>query len=165
MIWSRKLNMLPMVVPEGIYLTQIEVTQRVTEKESAESIKRRNDWMKTKKGPAPPTEKFPVYTQTLVLQGIAYVPDGTPAQRLDQIVLFNRRLRDGRYKVPFDKEPMSFMDGFRPDILPSPVSPGRMAGRDVSLFRFTLNTRPLEVTGRPPAPAAAPAAPAAARRN
>lgn len=144
LLWSRKLNALPLLVPEGVFLTQVQVKQKVSEKETPESLKRRNEWEKStnkNKGPAPIKEMVPLYQQTLTVDGVAYVQDGTDNQRLQQIVRFQGNLRDGKVKLPFDKETTSFMDGFIPTVIPSPLSGTQLEGRDVTNFKFTINTK------------------------
>lgn len=148
-LWSRKLNMLPYLIPEGVYLTEIRVTQTVREKDSDESVKARNDWQKStdkKKSPTPPPlVKIPVITQTLVLRGISYVPDGTGVQRLQQITDFYNNMMQKKVQVPFDKEPKSFMEGFigRPN--PSALLARTAEGREVSAFSFTITTKSTEL--------------------
>jgi Tfp pilus assembly protein PilN len=150
LLWARKLNMLPSLVPEGVYLTEINVSQKVREKETDESIKARNDYVKAKaankaKGPMPPIVKIPVITQQLDLRAIAYVPDGTSTQRLQQLNAFYKNLQSKDVQVPFDREPKRFMEGFQPVIQPSSLLGKVMDGREVSVFSFTLQTIPLEI--------------------
>ncbi|HNM47858.1 MAG TPA: hypothetical protein PKH51_12630 [Candidatus Sumerlaeota bacterium] len=149
-LWSRKLNMLPMLVPEGVYTTQLQVVQKASERETQESIKRRNEYEKKKKkgknpGPAPVPEKVPVYAQTMMISGIAYVPGGTENQRLESIVQFNRNLMSSKKKLPFDKAETSFMEGFQTSVRPSAVRSEKRDGRDVQTFTFTINARPVTV--------------------
>lgn len=145
LLWSRKLNMLPLLVPEGIYLTKIEVSQRVTERETEESIKARNEWMKNKRGDSPAPIRVPVYNQSLNLEGIAYVPDGLDTQRLDQVIRFIRALQEEPVKLPFEAEPTRFMENFRPKIDYAPLSQTTVAGRDVTVFRFNLTANPMAI--------------------
>lgn len=148
-LWSRKLNMLPMLVPEGVSTTQLQVVQKASERETQESIKRRNEYEKKKKGknpgPAPVPEKVPVYAQTMMISGIAYVPGGTENQRLESIVQFNRNLMSSKKKLPFDKAETSFMEGFQTSVRPSAVRSEKRDGRDVQTFTFTINARPVTV--------------------
>lgn len=146
LLWSRKLNQLSGgLVPEGIYLTGMTVAQRITERETPESIKARNEWAKAKKGPQPPTVKVPIITQTMAIEGIAHVQDGTATQRLEQIVAFYQNLQKKGIKLPFDGAETKFQDGFGPIIDSAPVSTVKVSGRDVSKFRFNLTTKPLTV--------------------
>lgn len=145
LLWSRKLNMLPLLVPEGIYLTKIEVSQRVTERETEDSIRARNEWMKNKRGDSPTPVRVPVYNQTLNLEGIAYVPDGLDTQRLDQVIRFIRALQEQPVKLPFEAEPTRFMESFRPKIDYAPLTQTTVAGRDVTVFRFNLTANPMTI--------------------
>ena len=149
LLWSRKLNMLPYLVPEGVYLTQIAVTQTTREKDSDESVKARNDWAKStdkKKSPQPPPlVKIPVIFQTLTLRGISHVPDGTGVQRLEQITGFHRNMVTQKVQVPFDKEPKSFLDGFINRPVPTSVLGKTLEGREVSVFSYSLITTSTEL--------------------
>ncbi|CAN5228595.1 hypothetical protein BH09SUM1_BH09SUM1_11660 [soil metagenome] len=145
LLWSRKLNALPIEVPEGVYLTAIQVTQDVKEEETAESISRRNEYEKTKKGTPPVIEKVPNITQTLTMDGISYIDQGSENQRLAQVNQFYRNLLTKKVKLPYDKEPSSFMDGFVDLIEPSPFSTSQLEKRDVLNFKFTLNTRKVTI--------------------
>lgn len=149
LLWSRKLNMIPFLVPEGVYLTEIRVRQTVREKESDESVKARNDWQKStdkKKGPTPPPiVKIPVITQTMTLRGISYVPDGTGVQRLEQITGFYNNMIQKKWQVPFDKEPRSFMEGFVGRPVPSGLLARSDKGREVSAFSFEITTKSTEL--------------------
>jgi len=143
-LWARKLNMLPSLVPEGIFLTKISITRRVTTKETPESIQGRAEWEKKKKGEAPVKVENPVYTQTLILEGISYVPQGLDTQRLDQIIVFFKNLSEKKVRLPADKVDASFMDGLTV-ITPSPVSQSTLEGRDVSSFVFTIGATAMVV--------------------
>lgn len=145
LMWARKLNMLPLLVPEGVYLEMIEVSQNVNERETEESIRRRNEWMRNKRGQSPPVERVPVYNQTLRLQGIAYVPDGTDTQRLSQLLEFFRALAEKQVQLPFENEPTSFMKNFRTNVNLFPMTQKRVAGRDVTEFRVDLQARPMTI--------------------
>lgn len=140
-LWARKLNMLPLLVPEGVYLTEIEVTRNVRLVETDAYLDARNRWEREREGPPPEVEREPVISQTLVLQGVAYVDGGTPNQRLEQLIRFSDNLRGDSVRVPFDREPAFFMEGFTGGIRPSPVSGARIEGREVSRFSFTMNTQ------------------------
>lgn len=145
-LWARKLNMLPMLVPDGVFLTELNVTQQSREVETPESIKRRNEWSKKKTGPQPEVERIRNIQQTLLMSGIAYVADGSDNQRLQQINTFYRNLQSKPVKLPFDQEEANFMVGFagRPDVA-SAVTTQTFDGRQVSSFSFSLKTKPLQV--------------------
>lgn len=145
LMWARKLNMLPLLIPEGVYLEMIEVSQTVNERETDESIRRRNEWMKNRRGESPPVERVPVYNQTLRLQGIAYVPDGTDTQRLSQLLEFFNALAEKQVRLPFEQEPTTFMTNFRRGVNLFPITQKRVAGRDVTEFRVDLTARPMTI--------------------
>ncbi len=152
LLWSRKLNMLPLIVPEGVFLTQIRVNQRVTEVETQSSIERRRAWeqQRGQRGAPqqpPPIERSPVYQQTLVLDGVAYVAGGTDTQRLEQLSLFAQNLRERRVTLPFDTEETAerFIDGFSPNIDPAPAYGSQIEGRDVLVFSFSMETLPMRI--------------------
>jgi hypothetical protein len=121
------------------------VTQKVTEVQTEESVKQMNDWAKTKKGPQPLPVRVPVINSTMILKGLAYVEQGNPNQRLEQINLFNMNLRTKKVKLPFDAEPSSFMDEFSPTIIYAPTSTSTVDERSVSNFTFTLNAKPMRI--------------------
>ncbi len=144
-LWSRKLNMIPILALEGVFVTELNVTRRITEVETPDSIASRNKWEKDKKGPPPEVDKNPVINQTLTMDGLAYVDGGTENQRLEQIIDFYRQLRDKKVKLPFDKEESGFLDGLQQVIDPSGVTATRSEGREVSKFRFTMRAKPVTV--------------------
>lgn len=148
LLWSRKLNMLPLLIPDGVFLTQVAVTQRVTEVETEESLQSRNQWEKTRKGEPPAIIKIPVYTQTLFLDGLAYVEQGTENQRLSQIITFNYNMRDNEVKLPYDEEESRFLEGFMPNIGSSAAEEVTMDSRAVTQFRFTITTKQLKIESK-----------------
>lgn len=150
LLWSRKLNMMPLLIPQGVYLTQIRVTQSVSEVETDESIRRRNEWEKTRKGQPPPVDRVPVYQQTLHMDGVAYIDQGDENQRLAQIIQFHRNLVREEVKLPFDDEESRFLEGFVPNVRPSAVSASTVAGREVSVFTFTVNTKKMKIEAKAP---------------
>lgn len=152
LLWSRKLNMLPLIVPEGVFLTEIRVTQRVTESETQASIERRRSWeaQRGRRGAPqqpPPIERSPVYQQTLVMDGVAYVPGGVATQRVEQILLFADNIRFRRVTLPFDSEETAerFIDGFSPNVVPADVSATEIEGREVSVFSFSMQSLPMRI--------------------
>ncbi len=145
LLWSRKLNQLPLLVPDGVFMTQLNVNRQVNEVETEASIKRRNEWEKEREGSPPTPVKVPVYTQTLNLHGVAHVDQGSETQRLQQIVQFHSKLMDERVTLPFDEEPSRFIDGFTPRFRLSPVSTGQIMGREVSEFIFTIDAKKMKV--------------------
>ncbi len=147
-LWSRKLNQLPLLIPEGVYLTGISVNQDVKRVETPESIQKRNTWTRSKqknKGPEPEKEFESRITWTMRLDGVAYRDGATAEQRLEQIVRFYRNLENNTVRLPFDKEESSYMEGIAGKIEVSSVTGGTMQGREVSNFNFTMKTDPLTI--------------------
>ncbi|MCX7013976.1 MAG: hypothetical protein NTW86_15725 [Candidatus Sumerlaeota bacterium] len=69
-LWSEKLNMLALAITPEAFITELTLTEKVTEVETEESIKRRQAWdndKSEKKGPAPKEVKVPIITQTLAI--------------------------------------------------------------------------------------------------
>lgn len=147
--WAKKLNILPLLMPDGVYLTQLRMTEDIKEVETRESQRRQQEWQRKPartRGARPAREMLPIITQTLVFEGIAYVPDGTSDQRLDKIIEFISALQSAEVPVPFTNEPTNFMEGFVPRINWDEFGDTRAAGRVVQQFQMSLTSRPM---GRP----------------
>ncbi|MBI1293241.1 hypothetical protein GC173_18710 [bacterium] len=144
-LWSRKLNALPLLAPQGVFLTQIDLTQKITEVDTPESTAAYNEWARRRRGPQPVIEKVPVITQQLVMKGISYVEQGSSTQRLEQYEQFVTNLRAKKVKLPFDTAPSSFMEGLVDLVQLSPFSQSTIQGRDVGNFTVTLNTKPVTI--------------------
>jgi hypothetical protein len=146
LLWCRKLNMLPLLIPEGVFLTQVQVTQSVRSLETQASLDARNAHManpKLKKLPPPAKVVAPVITQTMNLEGVAHVDMGTETQRLQHIIQFYRNLQGAKHKLPFDNDETRFLDGFTPFIDTAAVRSTQFEGREVSGFQFSLKTKDL----------------------
>ncbi|MCB2153982.1 hypothetical protein KQI84_03795 [bacterium] len=143
LFWARKLNILPMLVPEGVFLTNIRVVEDVKEVETAESRARYAAWAKKKKGPAPSRVMKPVIKQKLDMEGVSYVENGTSDQRLQLIIDFYRSLENNKVEVPFSGEQVGFMEHFEPNIAFSPFEAAKISNRQCSKFKFTLISQPL----------------------
>ncbi len=143
LLWARKLNLLPLIVPDGVYLTQIEVTENETERETQESINARRAATQAGQTP-PPRQMVRVLRQRLAMNGVAYVEGGSSDDRLNQYIAFLQNLRDGRYNLPFDDQPVNFMDGFDPRRFnPGNFEQGNIGGREVSRFSLSLESLPV----------------------
>lgn len=176
LFWAQKLNVLPKFVPDGVYLTDLQVTEKVTEIETRESREAQAAWSKTKKqGPPPPVIKQPIISQQFVVRGVSYVQEGTSDERLQLIVDLINRVRFEKVPTPFSGEESQFLEFFKPTVPFSDIKEVKMSERDVTTFKLTLDTIPVDVaaavdaatpkTAKPRASraAAAPAAPAAAK--
>lgn len=164
LLWTKKLNLLPMLVPENVFLTEILVTEKVEEKETDDSIKAYAEWNKTKKGPAPLRVKQPIIRQTLSLSGVAYSPNNRSDERLERITEFIRNLQESQAELPFDGKSYGFLEGMRPTINYSDIKQGTAGGREVLSFRFNIEANPIQAsTKKKDAPK--PAAPATPGRR
>ncbi len=144
LLWAEKINLLPQLVPEGIYLTRVLVTEEVKEVETADSLRKKREWEEGgRRGPRPPTVKKPVIKQTLTLEGVAYV-EGTQSdkKRLQVFIDFVNNLKEREAVVPFTQKKKGFMEFFE-DVVYEPFSSDVLAGREVSRFVLKLRTRPL----------------------
>lgn len=144
LLWTEKWNLLPELVPEGIYLTRVLVTEDVREVETSDSVRAKAEWEKKgKKGPEPVTVKRPVITQTLQVEGISYVEGGESDKRLTAIINFLENIKDKKATIPFTKTQKSFMDRFTPDVTYAPITAENVGGREVSRFNFKIKSMPL----------------------
>ncbi len=143
LFWAEKLNILPLLVSDGIYLTSLEVSENVREVETKASREARAQWAKDKQGPEPPRLTQPIITQTLLMKGVSYVTDGTSDERLGQIVEYINTLRNDTATVPFSGEDVSFMEHFKPQIPYRDVRGNRLQERDITEFTLTMVSNPM----------------------
>ncbi len=143
LFWAEKLNILPMLVPDGVYLTEIKVTEDIREVETPESRRRHAEWAKTRKGNQPPKETKPVIKQKLELSGVSYVQDGTSDQRLQLVIDFHNSLNYDLVRVPYSGEKTGFLEYMQPGINFDPVEGEKVTGRDVMKFKFYLVSKPM----------------------
>jgi len=150
LFWAEKLNILPSYMPDGVYLTRIRVTEDVREVETPESRAAYEEWQRAQRRrgatptDAPQRTMIPVIQQRLVLNGVAYVADGTSAQRLERIIQLYSNLEDMKVELPFSGEEVAFMDNMMPGVSYRPFNQGTMGGREVTEFEFVLQTRPAQ---------------------
>lgn len=145
LLWCEKLNLLPQLVPEGIYLTRVKVDETVKEVETPDSIRKNREWAQAgRKGAKPQTVKKPVITQTLTIEGVVYV-EGSQAdkKRLQLYIDFVQNLRNKEAIIPFTQKPKSFMDFFKGEEVAEPFVGDTIAGREVSRFTIKLRTQAL----------------------
>lgn len=145
LLWCEKFNLLPQLVPEGVFLTRIKVDEEVKEVETAESLRRQQEWQKAgSRGARPPVVKKPQIRQTLTLEGVAYLEGGQSDRRLELIIAFLNSLRSKEAVVPYTKKAKSFMEIFEgEDVSWDPIIGDRVADREVSRFVFKIKTRPM----------------------
>jgi len=140
LLWAEKLNMMADLIPKGVYLTELNVTESVIEVETEESKTRQATWVKGgRKGEQPPVIKKPVITQTLVISGITWAND--PEQRLQLIIRFHDAMKEHSY-TGRNKKTRRFMDNFKDYIRIDPTYVDSVAGRTVNRFKLILNTKP-----------------------
>jgi hypothetical protein len=168
--WSEKINMVAKSrLNLAVYITKMELTERVEEVETDESIQRRKKWQEENKKtpnktPEPPAVKQPVVYQALIINAIAYGTDSP--QRLRQVTAFSENLRGLEW--PRDNGQVAkFVDRLSPDFEPLPQKLDRVAGVEVLRFGIKINAHPQKAQTGPKPPAAAgtdaAAAPAAAK--
>ncbi len=153
LLWSKKLNMLPLLVPENLFLTDIVVKEKVTEEETPESLKASADWVAAgRKGVAPPKTKIPVINQSMEITGLAYSPDNKSEERLRRITLFRNNLEKSDVKIPYTGKEEKFITGFQRGvgIAISPIELTAIEGRDVSKFTFTIPVEPVKINLQSP---------------
>jgi Tfp pilus assembly protein PilN len=145
LLWCEKFNLLPQLVPEGVFITRIKVDEEVKEVETAESLRRQQEWQRAgSRGPRPPVVRKPQIRQTLTLEGVAYIEGGQSDRRLELIIAFLNSLRAKEAVVPYTKKSKSFMENFEgQDVTWDPIIGDTVAGREVSRFVFKLKTKPM----------------------
>lgn len=140
LLWSEKLNMLAELIPDGIYLTQIKLTETVSEVQTKESKQRYEEWVrKGKKGKAPKIVKKPIITQRLFLYGVARAE--TPEDRLRLISKFSEALKNFKWRT-HKGEIHSFYEHFTGEIDTQEIVATRIEGIPVTRFTFILKTKP-----------------------
>ena len=71
LLWCEKFNLLPELVPEGIFITRIKVDEEAKEVETMESLRRQKEWEQGgRKGTKPPSVKKPFIKQTMTIEGV-----------------------------------------------------------------------------------------------
>jgi len=151
LLWSEKLNMLAELIPKGVYLTSIKLTETVEQIETAESKRRQAEWKsvpKEKKGEKPEIIKRPVIRQTLTLDGITYAEKGGAGERLELIVRFHTALRNFQWQN-HRGETRRFIDHFDPKITFKDIRNAKISNVEVSKFTFILITKPFSAEVSP----------------
>ena len=139
LLWAEKINMIAELIPDGVYITQIMVKENVQEKETPESLKAYDEWVKKgKQGTRPRPIKKPIITQYLTLDGVSRAE--LPEDRLRLISAFNEALQTFHWKTSSGKI-HKFYDHFRGEIDPSDMEVIRIENIPVTKFSFTLTTK------------------------
>jgi hypothetical protein len=144
--WSEKVNMISMArLNLAVYVTKIELEEQIDERETPESVQRREDWKAAKEKnpklttPEPQPVKQPVINQTLVIQAIAYGNDSS--QRLAQIRHFYENLNALEWTRASGVR-AKFTDRMAPEFEQLPQKVDRVAGVDVLRFGFRIKADP-----------------------
>lgn len=144
--WSEKINMLGKArLNLAIYLTKIELQEKIDEKETDESVRRREEWKRAKEKdpklttPEPQPVKQPVINQTLLINGIAYGNESP--QRLAQIRLFMENLRKLEWARE-SGETARFLDRMAPEIVIADQKIDTVAGVEVIRFGLSIKANP-----------------------
>ncbi len=139
-LWSEKLNMLAELIPDGVYLTQIRLTESVTEVATKESEQKYKEWEKAgKKGTPPKLVKKPIIRQTLYLSGVSRAE--TPEKRLRLISAFSEALKNFSWTTS-DGRVRKFYEDFTGEIDTSEIVNITLEGVPVTKFTFILQTKP-----------------------
>lgn len=144
--WSEKVNMIARArLNLAVYVTKIELEEQIDERETPESVTRREEWKNAKEKnpklttPEPQPVKQPVINQTLVIQAIAYGNDSS--QRLAQIRNFYENLNALQWDRASGVK-ARFLDRMAPEFEQLPQKVDRVAGVDVLRFGFRIKADP-----------------------
>jgi hypothetical protein len=146
LFWSEKINMLAALrMKLAVYITRLELKEDIEERESPESVAKREAWQRdssSNKGMEPKATKVPVIRQQLVINAIAYGTDSP--QRLRQIRGFIEELRTFKWKRRRTGREVAFVDNLDPNFDVGNQKTDIVATVEVS--RFSITIRALEQT-------------------
>ncbi len=144
--WSEKINMIAMArLNLAVYVTKLELEEQIDERETPESVARREAWAAAKAKdaklatPEPSPVKQPIINQTLVISAIAYGNDSS--QRLAQIRSFYENLNAVQWKRETGAQ-AKFLDRMASEFEQLPQKVDRVAGVDVIRFGFRIKADP-----------------------
>lgn len=142
--WSEKLNMLARARFDlAVYITELNLTEKITELETEESVARRKAWearKEKKPGEQPPKPiKRPVINQTLQIEAIAYGEDSP--QRLRQVTLFDDNLKQLAWTRENGKS-ARFLDGVKSEFIQRKQNLIIYGGVEVLEFGFSVQAEP-----------------------
>lgn len=144
--WSEKINMIAQArLNLAVYITKIELQEQIDEKETEESVRRREEWKKAKEKdpklttPEPQPVKQPVINQTLLINGIAYGNESP--QRLAQVRLFMSNLRSLEWKRE-SGETARFLDRMASEIEETGQTIDKVGGVEVMRFGLSVKAQP-----------------------
>jgi hypothetical protein len=139
--WSEKLNMLALARRDlAVYITKLELTEKVDEVETPESIKRREEH-KAKKlaGPEPAPVKRPIINQSLKIEAIAYGRDAQ--EKLNNVVAFQNAVKNLKWRRE-NGTIVRFMDGMSSEFGQLAQKLAVVGGVEVMRFGFVINAEP-----------------------
>lgn len=164
LLWTEKFNMLSNLIPKGVYVTGIEITEKKESIPTKASNKARKEWddkkkvqdARKKKGPIPddeklepkPKQKFkPKITQTLVINALAIWDEEFGSHR-EKYIEFQKNMQN--YELKNAKGVThKFKDGFAltENKVSLRIKPGvqekkEVAEVDVWAFKLTMDTLP-----------------------
>lgn len=148
-LWSEKLNQISDLVPDNVYITRIQLTEKVTKRETAASKRARAEWEAQQKGKrkgrrrgtvpgAPKPVYYPEIVHTLVITAIA--DSESENERLRLMNQFHDNLASGTN--PKTKVQCDFLKGFQKVINYGRYQQRLIGDREVAEFSFTLKTKP-----------------------
>ncbi|MGB9692488.1 MAG: hypothetical protein ACPL7D_10000 [Candidatus Sumerlaeaceae bacterium] len=152
--WSEKLNMLALARRDlAVYVTKINLSEKVDEVETPESVKKRQEHRDKKlPGPEPAPVKRPIINQSLTIEAIAYGRDAQ--EKLNNVVAFQNALKNLKWRRE-NATIVRFLDGLNPEFSQLPQKVAIVGGIEVMRFGFVVNAEPQ--TSRQPAATNAPA--------
>jgi len=144
--WSEKVNMIAMArLNLAVYVTKLELQEQIDERETPESVRRREEWKTAKQKnpklttPEPQPVKQPVINQTLIINALAYGNDS--AQQLAQIRLFSEKLAALTWTRE-SGEKVAFKDRLAGEFQQLNQKTDRVAGVEVLRFGLSIKADP-----------------------
>ncbi len=167
LLWSEKFNMLSNLIPDGVYVTGLEITESITQQETQASLDKMKEWTakdkaykeKVKKNPNLPDDEKPgakpkksmkpIIVQTLVINALALWDEERGLHR-EKYIEFQKEMQ--AYGMRDEKgEPRFFKDGFRlaDDGVNLLIVPGIQEKKVVDevavwAFKLTMSTKPFD---------------------
>lgn len=143
--WSEKLNMIALARMDlAVFVTKLTLTEKIEELETAESVKRRDEWKNQKNHPAgqeqePKPIKRPIINQSLLVDAIAYGTDAP--QRLRQILAYQNTLSNMTWKREKGTT-TTFTSGLKPDLEIRDQKLDKVGGVEVMRFSILCTAEP-----------------------
>lgn len=141
-LWAEKMNMLARLVPEQVFLTEVEVSEEIKMRATEESRRALEAWEKTtekERGEKPEVVKVPIIKHELQLTGLALGDDNV--QQFNNMMKFHDAMMTFN-TVDEKGVERRFMDGFEDEIEFNSVEAEVYHGKPVNKFSFVLKTVP-----------------------